>query len=115
MLGQRPQRLGPGLKHTQPILFLFFFAKVPNALRVSRAAFSPKYASIRSTLHNQFSRTVSGRDSGVGLHALVRPMNGLDIPAICPERPIVACHFDALYLVLLLSSLDGTFCELLNR
>jgi hypothetical protein len=43
----------------------------PNALRVSRAASLPKSASIQDTTQDPISRTVSGRDSGVGLHALV--------------------------------------------
>jgi len=48
--------------------------KQPNALRVSRAALSPSSASIQDTTQSPISRTVLGRGSGVGLHALVRQL-----------------------------------------
>jgi hypothetical protein len=56
-----------------------------NGLRVSRAATFPKNASIRSTLHNQFRPDTRPR-SGVGLHALVRPLMK-SRPALSPINP----------------------------
>jgi len=56
-----------------PSLHPEFQIEQPNALRVSRAAISPKSASTQDTTQKPISRTVTGRGSGVGLHALVRP------------------------------------------
>ena len=54
------------------LLFPVMAYKIPpNALRVSRAASLPRSASSRAASHNQ-NRRATGRDSGVGLHALVR-------------------------------------------
>src|SRR5512139_2682419 len=63
--------------------------KVPNALRVSRAASLTRSAPLRAASHNR-NRAATGRDSGVGLHALVGRR------AICPQfegmKPSLLSH-----------------------